>query len=260
MEPSPRPSLERWQSKLLWPLLLFTLAVTFATLVGEAFKSRLVGSMRFADVEDMLVNGLFFLVALVLFNDLLVQGRAPRGLRLAFLALTILFMFGHGMRIAANSVNTFATEIRDYKSILPADMYALLYFFDENLAHMIIYLSRYALFACMLIFEVGCLASPESARRQVGALAAGSLYGLWEAIVFLEGQKLYLVPLVMLGLGAVWVWLWRRSRLSFGAFLKNGPVTAFMVGLLVIPIGLLLWFALTGGWCEPSQYLMGRCR
>ena len=33
-----------------------------------------------------------------------------------------------------------------------------------------------------------------------------------------------------------------------------------MVGLLVIPVGLLLWFLLTGSWCEPSQFFLGRCK
>jgi len=129
--------------EFFWLLFLFTLAVTLATLVGEAFKTHLIGYLRFADFEDM---------------------------------------------------------------------------------------------------EVGIL------------------YGLWEAIAFLEGQKLYLVPLVMLGLGTVWVVLWRQSRLPFSTFMKSGPVTTFMVGLLVIPVGLLLWFLLTGGWCEPSQFFLGRCK
>jgi hypothetical protein len=249
-----------WQRRIFWALFLFTLAVTLGTLLGEAFKTRLIGYMRFADFEDMVINGLLFLFSFVLLNDLFVEAKARRGLRVAFLVLSLLFIFGYGMRIASNSVNTFATEIRDYKSIIPADMYALLYFFDENLAHLIIYLSRYGLFACLLILEDQYLASKENARPQLWALATGILYGFWEAIVFLEGQKLYLIPLVMVGLGTVWVILWRQSRLPIGKFMKNGPVTAFMVGLLVIPIGLGLWALLTGGLCEPSQYFMGRCK
>jgi hypothetical protein len=260
MNASERPVLRRGQPRIFWLLFLFTLAVTLVTLVGEAFKTRLIGYLRFADFEDMVINGLFYLVSLVLLNDLFARNNTRPRLRIAFLVLSLLFIFGHGMRIASNSVNAFATEIRDYKSIIPADMYALLYFFDENLAHLIIYLSKYGLFACLLLFEVQTLATNETARPQILALGVGILYGLWEAIVFIEGQKLYLVPLVMVGLGAVWAILWRRSRLSFGAFMKTGPVTAFMVGLLVIPIGLGLWFLLTGGWCEPSQYLMGRCK
>ena len=267
MMTSNRSTVAGWQARLFWPLMLFTLAVTLATLVGEAFKTRLIGYMRFADLEELAVNSLFYLIALVLLGDLFVEGRAPRWLRMAFAALTITFILGHGLHIAANSVNTFSTEIRDYKAILPADMYALLYFFDENLSHLFIYISRYGLFACLLILEAQYLASMETARLPAKrtlwvwlGLAMGILYGLWEAIVFLEGQKLYLAPFLMAGLGGIWIWQWRRSKQPFGAFFRNGPMTAFCVGLLVIPLGLILWVVLTGGWCEPSQFFMGRCK
>lgn len=254
------PSTPSWQTRLFCLLLLFTLGVTITTLAGEAFKSRLVGNLRFADLEELVVNGPLFLVSLVLLNDLFVQGKAPRALRLAFLALTVSFMFGYGMRIASNSVNAFATEIHNYLGVIPPDVYALLYFFDENLAHLIVYLSCYGLFTCLLIFEARYLASPQTARPQGWALAGGVAFGFCQAVVFLEGQKLYLVPVVLIGLGTVWVWLWRRSRQPLGDFIKTGPATAFMVGLLVMPIGLLLWFLFSGGWCEPSQYFLGRCK
>jgi hypothetical protein len=247
------------RSRLFWPLILFTLAVTLGSLVGEAFKTRLIGFMRFADFEELVINSLFYLVSLVMLNDLFFESKASRALRMTFVGLIVTFMIGQGLHIAANSVNAFSTEIRDYKSILPADMYALLYFIDENLSHVIIYLSRYGLFACILILDARYLSRSETARPQWLALGTGVLYGLWEAILFLEGQKLYLVPFVMLALGGVWIWLWRRSRQPLSTFWRSGTMIAFCVGLLVIPLGLLLWFALTGSWCEPSQFFMGRC-
>jgi H+/Cl- antiporter ClcA len=64
----------------------------------------------------------------------------------------------------------------------------------------------------------------------------------------------------MVALAGVWIWQWLQSRQPLREFWQSGPMIAFCVGLMVIPIGLLLWAALTGGFCEPSQFFMGRCQ
>jgi hypothetical protein len=55
-----------WQKKAFWMLFLFTLANTFATLIGEAFKTHMIWYIRFADLVEILVNSALYLVGLVL--------------------------------------------------------------------------------------------------------------------------------------------------------------------------------------------------
>lgn len=92
----------------------------------------------------------------------------------------------------------------------------------------------------------------------IGLLAAmvlvGGLFGIWEAVVFVEGQKVFLAPFLILALGATWIWLWKRSNLSFAVFIKTGPVTALMVGLLPsLLVGLLGYMLIVGSFIEPSK-------
>jgi hypothetical protein len=247
------PISKDWQKSIFWTLLLFTLAVTVVTLVGEAFKTRLIGYMRFADFIDLVLNTAIYLASLVLFVELFLQASASRLLRIVFLVLALLFMYGQAMHLGTNAVNTFATEIRKYQN-LPQDMYALLYFLDETLSHLIIDISQFCLFGCLMILEARYLASKDTARSQGGALTAGVLFGIWEAIVYIEGQKLILVPFVLLGLGGLWIWLWQRSGVRLADYLKNGPVTAFFATMLPsVLCGLAIYLVSFGSFTEPSK-------
>ncbi len=248
---------QSWQKSLFRTLLAFTLAVTVVTLVGEAFKTHLIWYIRFADLVDLILNTALYVFSLILFYEFFIRSSAPRLLRTVFLALALLFMYGQAMHLGTNAVNTFATEIRKYQN-LPQDMYALLYFFDETLSHFIIDITQLCLFASLLILEGRHLASRSSARSQGGAVAAGVLYGIWLAIVYLEGQKLYLVPVVLIVLGGVWIWLWRQSGASLGEYFKMGPVTAFFGSMLpCILCGLGIYFVSFGSFAEPSKMQIG---
>jgi hypothetical protein len=246
---------QSWSKTGFWMLLLFTLANTVATLIGEAFKTHMIWYFRFADVMEIVVNSAFYLVSLVILFELFWQAEASPGLRRAFGSLIILFFIGHVMHFTANTTNVFATEINDYKSLIPQDLYALIYFMDENLSHIILYLSRYGLLACLLVLETGYLVKAGGIQRLwVGGLVVGGIYGLWEAIVFIEGQKVWLVPIAFVILAAVWVWTWRKSGKSIGNFLRTGPITAFVtLELPFLLIGLLAYWMVRGGFVEPSQ-------
>ncbi len=83
----------------------------------------------------------------------------------------------------------------------------------------------------------------------------GVLFGLWEAIVFIEGQKLLLLPLIFLILGGTWLLNWRRSQLRIVDFFAAGPMPAFVAGLLpAILVGLAIYAMITGGFAEPSEF------
>ena len=244
-----------WQKKVFWMLFLFTLANTVATLIGEAFKTHMIWYLRFADVMEIVVNSAFYLASLVLLFELFWQAQASPGFRRLFASLAILFFIGHVMHFTANTINVFGTEIHDYKALIPADLYALIYFLDENLSHIVLYLSRYALLACLLVLETGYLVKSGGLQRMwVGGLVVGVLFGLWEAIVFIEGQKVWLAPIAFVILAAVWVWTWRKSGKSIGSFMKTGPISAFVtLELPCLVIGLIAYRLFTGGFGEPSQ-------
>jgi hypothetical protein len=238
---------------LIQPLLLFTLGDIALTLLGEAFKTHLIWYMRFADLVDLLLVAPVYLVSLVWFHEQFLNRSAAAWLRRTFLVLAILLLYGHAMHVTANAINTFSIEIRGYEAILPADTSALIYFLDETLSHWIVFLTRFGLFACLLKLE--SRAPFETARASFPwGLAIGGLYGVWQAIVFTEGQKVLLAPAIVVVVGAVWLWQWRQSKLLLASFLRRGPATAFVAGLLPAMLaGLTLYALVVGSFTEPSK-------
>jgi hypothetical protein len=163
-------------------------------------------------------------------------------------------MYGNAMHVTANAINTFSTEIRNYGAIIPADAYALVYFLDETLSHWIVFLARFGLFACLLELEVGAAVEADLTRSPWPGLALGALYGVWQAIVFIEGQKVVLVPVVILALGGLWIWRWYQRKRPLTTFLHSGLLTAFVAGLLPsMLLGLGLYALVVGGFIEPSK-------
>lgn len=244
---------KNWQSTMFWGLFIFTLGVAFVAILGEFVKTKLIWYMRYTDFFDLLINLPLYLISLILFIELFVESKAPRSLRILFLCFALLFIYGNAMRTSANAINTFATEIRAYPD-LPKDMYALVYFLDETLGHIIIDITQFCVFGCLLVLEVKYLTEDTQLHHEYWAGAAGVIYGLMEAVNFIEGQKVVLVPVVLIGLGAVWLWLKRQRRQSVQAFIKTGPATAFLSTLLVFfPCGMGLYWLTFGSFTQPSQ-------
>ncbi len=238
---------------VFWALTAFSLGSMAITLVGEAYKTRLIWYIRFADFVDLVLIAPLYLIALIALHNHFLSDRVPRRLRWAFLALAMTYLYGHAMHLTANAIDTFSTEIRDYRPLIPEDTYALIYFLDENLSHLIVFLVRYALFGCLLALEA--LYLPAGDRRRIRpAIAVGTIFGLWEAIVFVEGQKVWLALLLVLALGIAWLWLWRRSQSSLREYMQSGPLAAFVSALLpAILVGLVVYGMVTGGFAEPSE-------
>ncbi len=254
MENDPKPVPQaNWQRTLFLALMLFTLGVAVVALAGEILKTRLIWYFRVTDFVDFTLNMPLYIISLVLFVELSYEGKTSRQFRIILLVFSFLFIYGNAMRTSTNAINTLATEIRDYTN-LPPDMYALLYFLDETLGHIIIDLAQFLLFGCLLYLEVRYLASPSIVRRQPWPLVAGILYGLMEAVNFIEGQKALLAPLVILGLGAMWLWLWRQSGERLRNFARSGPATAFFANLLIFfPCGMGIYWISFGSFIEPSK-------
>jgi hypothetical protein len=239
---------------ILGPLLLFTLSDIVLSLLGEAVKTHLLWYIRYTDVIDLVLIAPLYLLSFVWMEEQFVAAGASTWLRRAFLILAMFFLYGHAMHVTANAINTFSTEIHNYLPQIPVDTYALLYFLDETLSHYIVFITRFGLFACLLLLDVSSRALDNAAPLYKWALALGCLYGVWQAIVFTEGQKVFLLPVLAIGLGAVWYMLYRKQAGKFSTFLRSGVMTAFVAGLIpFVFIGLLLYALIVGGFIEPSK-------
>lgn len=242
------------QKTRLGLLILFTLGALAIGLIGEAFKTHLIWYIRFSDFIDLLIVAPLSLLCLALLHEHFQEKNVPRWLRRGFLLLAMLYVYGHAMHMTSNTINTFSTEIRDYGPLLPQDMSELVYYLDEKLSHWILFLSRYGLLACLLVLEARYLSSLISGWVHRLAVGSGVLYGIADAVVFVEGQTVYLLPIVLVGLGSLCIGLWKSSDFDFTSFWRAGPVITFVTVLLpsmVIGLGAYVWIA--GGFKQFSE-------
>ena len=242
------------QKERLRLLVLFTLGALAIGLVGEAFKTHLVWYIRFSDFIDLLIVAPLSLLCLLFLQEHFQQENVPRWLRRGFLFFAMLYLYGHAMHMTSNTIDTFSNEIRDYGTIVPQDMSELIYYLDEELSHWILFLSRYALIACLFVLEARYLNLLLSGSTYRLAVGAGIWYGVADAIVFVEGQTVYLLPLVLIGLGALWIGMWKSSDLDLTSFWRAGPVVVFVTALLPsMVIGLAAYVWLVGGFKQFSE-------
>ena len=83
---------------------------------------------RAVDFADMtLLTPIYIAVILYLWVHMQ-RHDASTPMLLTFGAFGALFLFGQGLHVAGNSINTVMTEVRDYKPITPKDAYDLIFF------------------------------------------------------------------------------------------------------------------------------------
>ena len=170
--------------------------------------------------------------------------------------MLVVFLFLKGEAVLRSSLYSRGLGVvyKRHLSQIPADTYALLYFLDETLSHYIVFITKFGLFACLLILDASSRTSENTAPLYPWALGLGCLYGVWQAIVFTEGQKVFLLPILAIGLGVAWYILYRRQARKFLTFVRSGVMAAFVAGLIpFVFIGLLLYAQIVGGFIEPSK-------
>jgi len=166
---------------------------------------------------------------------------------LAFLAAAVFWVLGHGMHLAANSINNLAGKLATGQEIdiLGTKIYALTYFYDERLSHYLWHIGILGMVSLLIYRE---WRSPAGTQTVWWAtLLGGVIYGFTYFCVFLEGQTVILgfpfaLILTLIGL------LWGRKKLA------NQPLLAvFFVSCLVATILFIGWGWYWGGFPEISE-------
>lgn len=214
----------------------------------------LIWHLRLVDFADLLITAPFYVWLLLSLHEHLHSARAPAYVRRAFLILSITFLYGHAMHVTANAIHTYGTEVQGYARIIPVDLLALIHFLDETLSHIIIFISLYGLFVCLLIFESRHQLQEHHAQQAAGSLILGTAYGFFQGLASIEAQKVALVISLSIVLLLSGIYLFRSSKQSFKAYIFSGAVRPFLVTW--IPVQLLLFVIysqILGDFIEPSQ-------
>jgi hypothetical protein len=231
---------------LLWALTLIPMLIVLAT---EANKTVLIGYMRIVDFIDLSVIAPFFLAITLAIHSVIFSDKLSSRSSWVSLVLIGILLYGHSMHMTANSINTYSTEIKNYRDIIPNDTYALIYFLDEQLGHWLLYVG---LFGLLGMWTWSC----DIESSKLGSLLiCGGLFGISYGIVFIESSQVRLAPIFVIWmLGCAFFTARKRNQL-FLNLMKASPMFQFTtIAAIGILIGISVYFLITGGFVEPSKY------
>lgn len=229
---------------LLWIFALVPLVVTVAT---ELNKGILVWNFRIVDFLDLLILAPFYLIILLALQANIFAARTSRSFWLA-LGMIGVFIYGHAMHLTGNAIHTFAIEARSYRSLLPEDLYNLIYFLDEDLGHWLIFGGLFALLAIW-----GSQAVPAILLHWTDVLL-GIILGASYAISIVESSQPWLgfVAAALL-LGVVFhkaSWRLRRFASTWRADLLWRVLLVTALSLVLVEV---MYAVVAGGFIQPSQ-------
>lgn len=162
-------------------------AVFFLVLIFFRFPFGLYPLISYQDALDHLTPLVLIPLYWLLFKHASSQP-ASKAAETAFMVLAALWALGHGMHLAANSVNNLSENLAKAGTldILGTDIYKLTYFYDEYLSHFVWHLGVVGL-AALLIYRAW--RSPEGMATSWGfAGVGGFIYGVTAFMFFDEGQ------------------------------------------------------------------------
>ncbi len=175
--------------------------------------------MSYQDVLDILTPLVLIPIYWLLFQSS--AGSAPgRGEQLTFITLSTIWVFGHGMHLAANSIDNLIEGLAKQGGVdvTGTSIYQLTYFMDEHLSHYLWHIAIVGLLALIVYREWRHPAGAKTVWWESGL--AGFLYGVTLFLIFLEGQTVPLgLPVVTIS--ALVTLIWGRKKMA------QQPVLAF---------------------------------
>ena len=224
--------------------VLFT--VFFLLLIFFRTPFFLYPLMSYQDALDILTSLVLIPIYWLLFR-FASKSPSSQAEEIAFMLLAALWVMGHGMHLAANSINNLAEALakKQVIDINSTDLYQLTYFFDEHLSHYLWHIGVLGL-AGLLIYREWRQPSGSNTKWWITALA-GLIYGFTLFCIFLEGQTVPLgLPIVLIFGLMVLIWGLRR--------LAQQPILAFFfIACLVAMVFFIGWGLYWTGFPQFSE-------
>lgn len=238
------PTAENSARRLVFLFALFTIVPVVIVVLIEWNKQVLVWHFRIVDFIDLVVLAPFFAVILYALHIEIMAHQSGK-LQAISLGLVALFLYGHAMHVTANSINTFVTEVHDYRPRIPDDAYDLIYFLDETLSHYLIFT---ALFALLLLWShTFRKLATRPTYMQRAMLGLGLLQGGAQTIAMIEARKVCLSFGLAVILGAYIYWQHRKGA-------PSSPIRVYVRGVAIaLILTLVLYAVVVGDYTSPSE-------
>jgi len=165
--------------------------VFFILLVFLRIDFPLYPLMSYQDAIDLLTPLVLIPIYWLLFQSLASERPRLSG-EIIFIILAGLWVMGHGMHLAANSIDNLIDALAKDQiiNLKPTDVYTLTYFYDEHLSHVIRDIGIVSLAALLIYREWRHPVGAQTVWWQ--AILGAILYGFTYFSTFLEGQTVAL--------------------------------------------------------------------
>lgn len=231
-------------SLTLW---IFTLIPLLVTILTELNKTKLVWYIRIVDFVDLVFLAPLYLVTFLIVHKLVFDNKTPISSMIS-VGLIGVYMYGHSMHLTGNAINTYSTEIQNYKQIIPADTYALIYFFDEKLGHILVFAALFILLGLWSFVSDAC------DINVYNSAACGVLFGLSYAVVLIESSQPWFSIIAIMVLFGFIIWKTKITNLSIPDIWKKYTLSRFILSAaLAMIVGQMIYLAIFGSFIQPSQ-------
>jgi hypothetical protein len=237
----------RYDKLSLW-LLIFAFNYAFFHILPAFLNYEIKNKFMVADLFDLLTPFvmifLTYQIYRILVSDAVENSNSyARSSVVVILILgMITFVEGHGMHLSANAIARHLTP--------PSPLFALDYFFDETLGH-ILWDNGIILLSIGLVL-IGFSFSPErlSIGKPILIILASLFYGFTYFVNAVEGQTfIFTFPLaVILPLGILWLMRQRRSSL-----LRNPVLSFYFFAYILACCLFIIWGIWHHGFPEFSE-------
>jgi hypothetical protein len=244
MDKSIKKKMSEIINKILWLFVCFPIIVY---VVSELNKKTLIGHIRIVDFLDLILIAPFYLATFIFIHNRIFDNDQSKITKTISLVLISVFMYGHSMHLTANAINTYSTEIMNYKSILPLDTYSLIYFFDETLGHIIIYSSLF------LLFSLWALKS-SFYGKSLNPLLSGAIWGFSLSISLIESSHPYLSIFGFLVMILSTIYNAKTNNKSWIMLIKTHVFSRFIfTASITMLFGEIIYLIIFGQFIQPSM-------
>ena len=209
--------------------------------------------IRYGDLLDLLLTpwigvGVFALLYVYIPK----ASESPTGhknlYRVLFWMLSVLYVEGHGMHLAANSIGNNLAANTDPRLALS------IFLFDEPIGHLLWLSGAIGLALIAVAYQTSHTGRDQLTRRQIWLiLITGVLYGVSFALTIIEGQSALWAGPIVFGALIVMGVRWLRGRTEWT---KQPASTFFVSGFSVLLATLGLWLLRFGSFVEPSTMFL----
>lgn len=247
--------------------ILFILSLLFVTppILSEALFGgnvpKTIWYIRIIDIVDITIMTGVYIVLFTYLEHISVSRTDNLILRKVYQLGFVLFIGGHFMHFAANAINTYAFEVAGYVvgTDIPEDIAALIYFFDEELSHFIMFTTLFTMLLVVLLARVDLYDGKSGYKfnlvDRILIFVATLIFGGAFSISAIEARKAYLVialEIIVLIMFALYTKYWAKKNML--GVIRNDSLVRIMIGALIFSLLIFIaYYVYFGYFIQPSE-------